>query len=671
MAVSCAVLLTAAAVHAAQAANAQPKPVKSFLQLVKLLAQKQPQYLFGGSGATAGATTTLGPNTPTTATPGGGGGTTPTNGSGTASGSGTTSFSGTNVQVAGVDESDIVKTDGTYIYQVNNERVLVIKAQPDNALAVTSVLSFESEFSPYELFVDGSQLVVIGSSYRTTPVEAGIFIWPSTVKAIVIDVSDAANCKVVRELEMDGDYISSRRIGHCVYLVARKYPDYYAVPLLLPGAKVGGGVATGVPVSGAANGGTLAGGAAPAGVARTAKAPVRRNVGLLPAVKDTAKSRRPHRMAIRDVLYFPYFNEPDYLLVAGFDLSDATKALQVKALLGAGEAVYASAAHLYVADSQFLPLVFAPTPMLMGAAAVAKDAPTQLSNLYRFDVAGGAVSFGASGQVPGMVINQFSMDENNGYFRVATTTYGWVTSNGNNGLYVLDGSMKTVGRLEGLAPGEQIYATRFIDDRCYMVTYHLTDPLFVISVADPTAPAVLGQLNIPGFSNYLHPYDANHILGFGKNAVNGFYQGMKIACFDVTDVNNPVQVSAVSIGDRGTDSEVLYDHRALLFDKDKALLAFPISIAVIQNKTPDMPLWTYGDTVFDGAYVYNFTLENGFVLRKALTHQSGDLAATYDWGKSIQRLLYIDTSLYSLSNSLVKVNDLGTLEEKETLVLPP
>jgi len=582
---------------------------------------------------------------------------------------GDTQFSVTNVQVAGVDEADIVKTDGEYIYQVNKGRVLVIKAYPDNELDFESVLQFDSDFCAQELFLDGKLLVVIGSSIRTVPVEAAcVALTPATVKAMVYDVSDASNCKWLRDIEVDGGYVTARKVDHCIYMVARKYPDFYMLPLM---GEAQGAVPGAVPgaVQGAAQGA-----AAPRGAARQAR---RRNAGLVPAVRDTVKGRRPHRIKPKDVFFFPKFLEPDYIVVAGFDLSEADQPVSVKALLGAGEAVYASREHLYVADSQFLPFRGGPVPMAgtgtAGAvpAAAARDDPQQMTSIYRFDLGGGEVLFSASGKVPGTVLNQFAMDECSGHFRVATTLNDWTTGVSTSNVYVLDGDMSTEGRLEGLAPGEQIFATRFIGDRCYLVTFRMVDPLFVISTADPSAPVVLGQLKIPGFSNYLHPYDDNHILGFGKDAVNGFYQGMKIACFDVTDVNNPIQESFVTIGDRGTDSEVLHDHRALLFDKDRNLLAFPITVAQIANKTPDMPPSTWGNTVFQGAYVYDFSLAGGFVFRKAITHQSPDQAGQYLYDTFIRRLLYIDTNLYSLSDSQVKVNDLGTLDEKRTLVLPP
>jgi uncharacterized secreted protein with C-terminal beta-propeller domain len=143
-------------------------------------------------------------------------------------------------------------------------------------------------------------------------------------------------------------------------------------------------------------------------------------------------------------------------------------------------------------------------------------------------------------------------------------------------------------------------------DRGYMVTFKKVDPLFVIDLKDPRSPKILGALKIPGYSDYLHPYDENHIIGFGKDTEevgNGaFYQGMKIAVFDVTDVTNPIEMFKENIGDRGTDSELLRNHKALLFSKDKNLLAFPVTVMEVKNKNKadKESIFQYGEFAFQG-----------------------------------------------------------------------
>jgi len=628
----------------------KPAPIKSYRNLFKMLNQKQPRYSFiGGSGGPAVFSTAI-EGTATVALPGAGdlAGVT---GTGAAGGSGQKAggASTTNVQVAGVDEADIVKNDGEFIYHVSRERVLITKAFPDTALEVKAKLEFGSEFQPLELFIDGDLLVVIGSSIRTRSVEKDVNLSPLTVKALVLNVADKSKIEKVREVEVDGDYLTSRKIDSSVYLVTRKYPDFYFLPFIGETTFNGPGIGL---------------------AAQTRKAkrePRRRNKGLVPALRDTAAQDKPVRIDPKNVFYFPDFSEPNYLIVAGFDLNKPTEAADVKAFLGAGEAVYASRKNLYVAESKYHDFI------LNDKEEAAP--PSQTTALYRFSLDSGKVSFSLRGEVLGTVLNQFSMDEHGDTFRVATTTRDFFFGGASaNNLYVMNADMKVIGKLENLAPGEQIFSARFMGSRCYVVTFRRVDPLFVISLANPEAPAVLGQLKIPGFSDYLHPYDDNHIIGFGKDSEDGLYQGMKVACFDVSDVTTPLQKYAISIGDRGTSSEVLYNHKALLFDKAKDLIAFPISVMEIKNKTANTPAWTYGEPVFQGAHVYTFTLETGFILRKAITHESAQPKPAvdffFDYGSIIRRLLYIDANLYSVSDSKIHVHDLNTLDEKRIVDLP-
>ena len=164
-------------------------------------------------------------------------------------------------------------------------------------------------------------------------------------------------------------------------------------------------------------------------------------------------------------------------------------------------------------------------------------------------------------------MNQYSMDENNGYFRIATTSYdysqGSATSTQENNLYILDSNLNVVGQLQNLASGEDLHSARFIGDRCYLVTFNQIDPLFVVDLSNPTSPQVLGNLTIPGYSDFLQPYDATHLIGIGQDVntsigaglaeITGdvYYtavQGLKVSLFDVSDVANPTEISSVVIG---------------------------------------------------------------------------------------------------------------------------
>jgi uncharacterized secreted protein with C-terminal beta-propeller domain len=264
------------------------------------------------------------------------------------------------------------------------------------------------------------------------------------------------------------------------------------------------------------------------------------------------------------------------------------------------------------------------------------------------------------------------MDEHNGYFRIATTVDQWTQSNDSgslltwNNLYTLDSGMNIAGRLEHLAEGERIYSARFMGDRGYLVTFRQTDPLFVIDLSSPAQPKVLGELKIPGFSNYLHPYDENHILGFGleteETSSGVFTKGMKLALFDVTDVANPTQMHSLTIGEQGSYSPLLYDHKALLFDKKRNLLGFPISVT--EQKTGE----EWPSEVFQGAHIYKISLTNGFQKQAAITHQEN--GEHYDWNHYIQRLLTIGNQLYTLSETRVQANDLAQFNLTNALDFP-
>jgi uncharacterized secreted protein with C-terminal beta-propeller domain len=279
------------------------------------------------------------------------------------------------------------------------------------------------------------------------------------------------------------------------------------------------------------------------------------------------------------------------------------------------------------------------------------------------------------------------MDEYKGNFRVAATK-GSVTDTeikSTNHIYVLDKDMKQIGSLDDLAPGEEIYSSRFVNDRVYLVTFKKVDPFFVIDLKDPTKPAVLGYLKIPGYSDYLHPYDENHIIGVGKEAIDAssgqtssrnldfaWYQGLKMAIFDVTDVKAPKEMHKVVIGDRGTESPVTEDPKAFLFNKDKNLLVLPVSLYELtdaQKKSTKTTTSTYGQFTYQGAYVYNVDLTKGFTLKGRVTHASGQQTARVDeyddsaYATEVRRTLYIGDNLYTISDSKIMANTLSNLDK--------
>ena len=551
-------------------------------------------------------------------------------------------YSTTNVQVQGVDEADVVKTDGKYIYQVNNQRIVVAEAYPAEEMNIVSKLDFtQKNFNPSEMYIDDKHLVVIGSSYTEIPIYKTQIGQPEIlppyysrnfIKAIVYDITDRTNLKQLREVELEGNYVSSRKIGSALYLVANKYANYYYIQ--------------------------------------------QGNDNLTPSYRDTAVDDKVKNVSYEDIRYFPGCVSPNYMLIAGINLDNNEEQANISTYLGSGENIYASQDNLYVAITNYNYTI-----LKAETQSIRADVNQNNTTAYKFSLDKGKVTYLGKGEVPGRILNQFSMDEHDGNFRIATTTGEMWRSDeftSKNNVYILNDTLSIIGRLEDIAPGERIYSTRFMGDRGYMVTYRQVDPLFVIDL-NPENPKVLGALKIPGYSDYLHPYDENHIIGFGKDTEetkNGgaLMQGMKIAVFDVSDVNNPKEKFKETIGDRGTDSELLRNHKALLFSKEKNLLAFPIT--VVNTKARNLEELISGNesyqTVWQGAYVYSLDLKNGFKLKGRITHileeeykKSGDY--WYSSEKNIERLLYIDDTLYTLSKAMFKAHTLSDLKEIKTL----
>lgn len=414
---------------------------------------------------------------------------------------GTVDYSTTNVQVEGVDEADIVKTDGKYLYQVNNNRIVVAEVYPAEKMKIKKVVGLDGEdMYPIELYLDDKHLIVIGSANGSIPVYSSkskslmpskydYYYSNNTVKMLIYDITNKDNIKKIREVELEGSYLSSRKIGSKLYLISNKNMDYYSIM-----------------DNGEAND--------------------------TPSYRDTAIKEDFINIDYGKIGYFPGSVEPNYMIAAGINLDNPKEGVNVSTYLGSGESIYASAQNLYVAVTRHnIMQQDVPGPIIYDSA-VPKNPEVKVSDrdtvIYRFALNNGKLDYTGKGQVPGSILNQFSMDESNGFFRIATTKgdiwrAGENTSK--NNMYVLDSDLNISGSLEDVAPGERIYSVRFMGDRAYMVTFKKVDPLFVIDLKDAKNPKILGALKIPGYSDYLHPYDENHIIGFGKDTIEASNRG--------------------------------------------------------------------------------------------------------------------------------------------------
>jgi len=563
-------------------------------------------------------------------------------------GGGADEFSETNVQTAGVDEADIVKNDGKYIYLLKGDTVKIVQAYPALAMEELGSVDFgeTEEFTPNQMFLNGDQLIVIGYDFGAfvPHLDEGVMVksignsyYSEQTVIYTIDITDRADPKVQRRVAVDGSYNTARRIGDNMYVILDQYVDYYYYDEENPGGD-----------------------------------------HFLPQIQ-TGEEKPSNLVSCTDIHYLPGHDSPSLTEILSFDLSKTDSEVNSEVILGNPNSVYMSLKNLYVTQQNYDYSHFTDW-----------DSNTEGTNsdIFRFAIEGPALSFSGKANVPGYVLNQFSMDESDGYFRMATTTeWNWTTDEpSNNSVYIFDDKMDQVGSLTKLAPGETIYSTRFLGDRLYMVTYEQVDPLFVIDLADPTKPTVLGELKIPGYSNYLHPFDETHLIGFGEDVLDpdapedpenpAWKQGFKMALFDVSDPTKPVQQFTESIGDRGTYSDLLYNHKALMFDQSTGLMAFPIDVTEVKNiekMDEDEIQWAYGDTVFQGAYVYKLDLEEGFQFQGKVTHYD-DLDFTsyglnYNSNKEINRIVRMDDILYTISESIITAVNKDTVESITKLVL--
>ena len=531
-------------------------------------------------------------------------------------------FSGTNIQVEGVDEADLVKTDGEYIYLALKKTVVIVKAYPPEEAEVVSRLELPRRVG--DLYVSEDKLVLFlppSEYYDWYPWRGGVSPGEELSTTIeVYDISDRSSPTLDRSISVDGFYFNSRMIGDHVYAIINQ-------PAWLNDSE--------------------------------AVLPVIRSGECVTEVEPT------------DIYYANYSDQfYTYTNIVSVNVQDAEEeASHETFLLGAASNLYVSMSSIYLTS-----------PWRWEDEDLSLDG----TMVYKIAVEGGEIDYVAEGFVPGWVLNQFSMDEHDGYFRIATTE-GHVSRSRNSStssIYVLNSSLGIVGSAEGLAPGEQIYSARFMGSRCYLVTFKKVDPLFVVDLSEPESPRVLGKLKIPGYSDYLHPFDENHLIGVGKETVEAeegdfaWYQGVKLSLFDVSDVSNPRELAKLEIGDRGTDSPVLRDHRAFLFSRQRNLLVMPVLVAEIDSDaySGSVPANAHGEYVYQGAYVFHVSLTDGFIIRGKITHLDGkdDLLKSgyyFESQYSVERSLYIDDVLYTISKGMIKMNSLEDLEELNRLEL--
>lgn len=532
-------------------------------------------------------------------------------------------YSETNTQVQGVDESDIVKTNGDYIYYLSDNTLRIFNNQNDKLSLEKEIKFYDKENGEYtypsELYISDNYIVVIATSRIITEPEdimsnvarkVATTSYRKSKTSTKVMIYDIKNYELIREIETEGNYMSSRKVDNDIYLISNKYIYLYNDIV---------------------------------------------EDDVLPLCKDTCvENGKLREVDIETVKCFPSFEEEEcsYMIITSFSLNNIEEKANVETYIGTGSEIYCSKENLYVAKIDYN-----------------YDDYSTKTLIRKFAIYGGDIKYVAEGKVPGSLLNQFSMDEYNKNFRITTTSGNTFDETSENNLYVLDENLNTIGELTGLAKGEEIYSTRFMGDKCYVVTYKTVDPLFVIDLSDPNNPCVLGELKIPGYSSYLHPLGENYLIGFGEDSVEKTYKrydgtesvtaystGLKLAIFDVSDYNNPKEIDSVKIGGRGSSSELLYNHKSLLFKEDEGLFAFPVRLYEEDAGTYENGVPKYGKFEFSGAVIFNVDVENGISLRGKVSNNSEKY-------NDIERILYIDNKLYTLSDDMIKVLDIKSLKE--------
>jgi Beta propeller domain len=431
--------------------------------------------------------------------------------------------SSTNIQEAGVDEPDIVKSDGTNVFALTDGRLTAVDARSPAPRRLSSV---KIGGSGAEMLAHGRRVLVISSGGSGTLLTE-------------VDVANPAAMRVLRTLSVDGEHVSSRLHGDTVRLVVASTPRAVTLP---------------VPITDG-----------PSVVADTARRkPLRaRRAGWVPSSllrnRRSGKKRRRALVACNHVRRTPRFTGAGMLSVLTIDLSYGLHAFDSDAVMTDAKTVYASPSSVYVATH--------------GGWDRAD------TSIHRFDVHGPRrTDYRASGEVPGELLNQFSLSEHKGVLRAATTSTAGNESQSYVTVLATKGArLEKAGQVGGLGRGERIYAVRFIGDRGYVVTFRQTDPLYTLDLADPAHPRVTGELKILGYSAYLHPVGEHELLGVGQDATpEGMQLGTQVSLFDVADPAAPRLLHRAGLGG-ATSSEVEFDHHAFLWWAPKRLALVPVS----------------------------------------------------------------------------------------------
>lgn len=538
--------------------------------------------------------------------------------SGATSDGSTDSFSTTNNQVEKIEEGDIVVTDGKYIYSTVDNQIIITDGTNPKSLKIASKITLDGNSYPSQLMIHQNMLIVVMDDYVETKKDGNVS-GNSMTKVAFYSMKNPSKPKLIREFAQDGSINGVRKYNNILYIVSNKAPEYW---LLSEG----------------------------------------KEVELRPYVYDSAQDKEVKPVEMEQLTILPGSNEPNYTIISSIDLDNfEEKKIETKGFLGGSSSLYMSENALYLTAVNYLPRTLEKeTKSEVSTDIAILPAGPSDTDIFKFTIDGMKVEFLASTSIKGSLLNQFSMDEFNGYFRVAITegdAWGGANESTKNHLFIYNDKLEKVGEVTDLAKGERIYSARFMGDKAYIVTFKQVDPLFVIDLQNPKQPKVLGELKIPGYSNYLHPLDEHHLIEIGYDTESKVdsvskqpiitTKGIKISLFDITDYSNPKEQDSVVIGGRGTHSEMEYNHKALFRNEEYNYFGFPVTVYEGKGEYEV----EYKGT---GAVIYEITADNGIELKGNLITPAKQGEEYENWDALITRMLYIGDALYTVSRDEVK-----------------
>lgn len=552
--------------------------------------------------------------------------------------------SNTNLQVENVDEADINKTDGKYIYSISNDKVLITDvSNPKEMNVVGKILGGDNEI-PVDLILDSKNhsLAVIKEKSNK-----------DRTFVTVYDISNVKNPRIEKSFELKNQYYTSRAVNGYIYIIS---------------------------------------------TGNMKKTTVNNKEEIdISYIEDNNYKE----IEFKNIQYLKGKDSTYQTVVASYKLG-SKESIKVNSYLFRADNVYVSENSIYIANNAYGYLDYEDSigvafKHLFGFGGfwgwrhyedvgISNTYFSSITQINKIDIKEkGTTEYVNSAEIEGKTINQFSMDEYNGEFRIALHE----NSKGSR-IVVLNDKLKQIGATEYVEPTEKMYASRFMGNRAYLVTYRNMDPLFVFDLSNGEKPTLLGKLEIPGYSTYLQAYDDNHLIGIGMNSettvrkdsmgrvisTSTSITGMKMAIFDVTDVKNPKQISETKIGDRKTTSAVLDNHKALLFSKEKGIICIPVNTYSSELEIQDSENITtvinnykhYSSNkkaLSEGYLVYDINLENGFKLKGNINHELSnyeyDSTQSNSSSSDLLRGLWIQDNLFTISQSEIKANRISDL----------